>query len=240
MRLLGGFELDQARIAADLAQFEQGFEHDEMAAIEPEAGEFLAHFLVERKPHGFVEIALRAFKGDAADDLGLGRQVLGHLALGAAEQEGRDAARKPGAPLFIALTLDGCAVEALEFLLAAEQAGHQEVVLAPQLAEVVFQRRAGEAEPVFGDEFARNLGGGTAAVLDVLRLVENHELPALARKQVFVKAQQGIGGEHDIRSRNSAEMLLALGTVQREHAEAGREFLRLAPPVAHQAGGGNH
>ena len=56
------------------------------------------------------------------------------------------------------LLLDRLAEALAEVGLAAEEAGHQEAHEAPEFAEVVFDRGAGEAEAVAGVEFAGGLG----------------------------------------------------------------------------------
>ena len=47
---------------------------------------------------------------------------------------------------------------------------------APELAEVILDRRAGKAEPVPRDHPARGLRDLGAGVLDVLRLVERQDV----------------------------------------------------------------
>ena len=72
-------------------------------------------------------------------------EILGDLDLGAAQDERRDAVVEPRLAIGIALALDRDAVVAAERALVAEQARHRQIDLRPQLAEVVFQRRAGHA-----------------------------------------------------------------------------------------------
>ena len=56
-------------------------------------------------------------------------------------------------------------------LAAAEEAGEQEVELAPQLAEVVLQRRAGQAQTVAGVDLADGFCALALGILDRLRFV---------------------------------------------------------------------
>jgi hypothetical protein len=59
----------------------------------------------------------------------------------------------------IGIPLDRIAVVLAKRVCIAEQPGHEEVKEAPQLAEVVFHRRAREAEAMRGFEAAADLRG---------------------------------------------------------------------------------
>ena len=61
---------DQAQVAAHLAQFEQGFQDDDLAAAYTFARNFIAHFFVHRQAHGFVHVPLRFVEINPVDDLG--------------------------------------------------------------------------------------------------------------------------------------------------------------------------
>ena len=57
--------LDQARVATDLAQFEQGVEDDDLATRKAAVGDLVTHLAIHRGAHGFVQVALATFEFDA-------------------------------------------------------------------------------------------------------------------------------------------------------------------------------
>jgi hypothetical protein len=71
-------------------------------------------------------------------------------------------------------------------LLVPRKAGQQEVELAPQLAEVVFQRRAGQAQAMPGVDLAHRFGAAALRILDGLRLVKNEQMVAVHHQFVGV------------------------------------------------------
>ena len=77
------------------------------------------------------------------DKLGFRREFLGHLVLGAAQDQRGDALLEHGIPLDVAVLFDGCAEAGVEGVLRAEEAGDEEIHEAPELAEVVLDGRAG-------------------------------------------------------------------------------------------------
>ena len=80
-------------------------------------------------------------------------------------------------PFRVALLFDRGAEQRREAGLAAQKAWHQKVKQAPQLAQVVLHGRARQAQPVPGLQLAGHLRGLGAGVLDVLRLVQHHQVP---------------------------------------------------------------
>ncbi len=122
-----GGAIDQAQVAADLAQFEQRLENDDLAAGHALAGDFVADLLVHGQAHGLVDVTLRLVELDPVDDFGLGRQFGGHLFLGPAQQEGFDATVQMLQADFAGVFLDGHAVVAVEALGIAQPARQQEV-----------------------------------------------------------------------------------------------------------------
>jgi hypothetical protein len=62
----------------------------------------------------------------------------------------------------------------------------------PEFAQVVFQRRAGQAQAVPRVQLARGLGGLGPGVLDVLRLVEDQQVVLLFAELLGVARQQRI------------------------------------------------
>jgi hypothetical protein len=99
----------------------------------------------------FVQVALAANQFDLADDDRLRRQLACHLFLLAAQDERADPLREQLTTVGVALLLDRRPPVLGKGLIVAEESGQQEVELTPELAEVVFQRRAGQAKAVAGD-----------------------------------------------------------------------------------------
>lgn len=62
-----------------------------MAAGQTLAGNFVAYLLVHGQTQSLVAVALQLGHLDPLGNLGLWRQLAGHLFLGAAQQEGADA-----------------------------------------------------------------------------------------------------------------------------------------------------
>jgi hypothetical protein len=90
----GRRQLDQARIAADLPQFQQRIENHDLAAADALLGQRPAQLAVEGDAQGFVEVALAALDFDPAHHLGPRRQILQHLLLGPPQQEGPHRSRQ--------------------------------------------------------------------------------------------------------------------------------------------------
>ena len=97
----------------------------------------------------------------------------------------------------------GCFVErrfvtVLEFGRGAEIAGDEEIVERPEIEHGVFQRRAGEDEPVLRAKGLCTLRILAAAILDVLRLVEDDEGELFGAVVVDVAAKDGVAGDEEI------------------------------------------
>ena len=112
--------------------------------------------------------------------------------------------------------------------------------LRPQLAEVVFQRGAGQAQAVARIEQAGALGRLRAVVLDVVRFVEDHQVIIVLAQLFLVARQQRVGGQHQVGAVDLVEQLEPLLALQQQHAQARGEARGLVLPVGHQAGRGDH
>ena len=128
-------------------------------------------------PQRFEEMTFLLRRFHTVDDLGPRRQVLQHLALGAAKQKGghQPAQLLPGGD--VAVLLDRVGEALVELAGRAEQAGVDHVHDGPQVGQAVFHRRARQGEAkARGDagHRARALGGG---VLEGLRLVHHQRAP---------------------------------------------------------------
>ena len=163
-----------------------------------------AHFLLHRRAHRFVQIALRAFQIDGAHDRGLRRQFLRDLVLAPTQHERPDAAREQCAPHAVAVLFDRIAPAFREVVLGAEKPGQQEVELRPQLAEMILERRAGQTQPMprlQAADVARRLG---RRVLDVLRLVEDQQVVVVRDERLPDRATAARKSSGSGRARRSA------------------------------------
>ena len=127
-----------------------------------------------------VELALRTGELDRVDEVRLRRQLLRDRVLRAAQDERPDPLaqrrdRAAGARA-IAAILDRLAKLERELVAMAEQAGVEKVEQRPQLAEVVLDRRARQADLVARVERADRLGRLRVVVLDRVRLVEDEQV----------------------------------------------------------------
>ena len=117
----------------------------------------------------------------------------------------------------------------------AQQAGHEKVEEAPQLAEMVFHRRAREAEAVLGLQTAANLRGEAFRVLDVLRLVERDDVPLLLAHHLGITHEQRKARHDEIILLQELEIALSALPVHQQQAQRRRELDRLIDPVPQNA-----
>jgi hypothetical protein len=155
-------------------------------------------------------------------------------------RKGRTRSDSADAHVLVAEFFDRRAVHMGKALGGAEQAGHQEIELRPELAQVVFQRRAGQRQAVPCLEFARHLVRLRLGILDELGLVHHQQVPVVCQQGLAVAHQQRIGGQHQVGPGDVAEQLGAILAMQDQHLETGGELRRFVAPVGHQAGGGDH
>ena len=235
-----GFQ--QARIAADLTQLQQRVDHRDGVLAQPLAagGQRRAHRLVHRQADGLVQVALVAVEVDSHHHLGLGRQLLRHRLLGAAEQEGADAAHQQVGAGVVAALLDGHAVTLAEILAVAQQPRHQEGELAPQLAQIVLHRRAGQAEPVPRRQRRHRAGRLAVGVLDRLRLVQHDHVPGQPFQEIDVARHHAIGGDDDVGAVDVGQLAVAVDAMQHHHPQMRGEAFRFRHPVGHEAGRHHH
>jgi hypothetical protein len=182
---------DEAGVAADLAEAEEGLEDVEALGVEI-AGAFHAE---EEGAGAFelgvVEGALGAFEFDDEFFLNARGEVAGDLGFGAAEEEVFHALGEARAGGGVGLVV----VEAFEGGLAAEEAGLGEGEEAPEIEEAVFDGGAGEDEAVRGAEGAGGGGGGAGGVFDVLAFVEDDGVPGFGGEGFGVEAELGVVGD---------------------------------------------
>ena len=230
----------QARVAAGLAQLEQSVQHRDLCAGPALARECAAYLLVGRGAHGFVQGALAALQLHALQDVGARRQFGRHIGLAAAQDEGAHALGQQLRAQGLAVLLDGLAPALGELPRVAQEAGHEEIELRPQLAQVVLQRRARQAEPVRGLQAAQGAGAAAGGVLHHLRLVEDQQVEGLRGQGGRIAPEQGIGSQHQVVPGHVGEAARPVRALQGQHAQAGRHAGGFGLPVEEQRGGQHH
>lgn len=230
---------EEAWVAADLAEFEEGIEEDNLELVDAACGDGFANAFVHGGAHGFVEILLRGVQLDKVDELGFGREFLSDLVFGAAEDEGGETFLEGGVAFGVAMVFDGFAEMAIEGVFAAKEAGNEEFEEAPELAEVVFYGGSGEAKAVIGVELAGGLGDFGSGVFDVLRFIEHGDVEGVLAEFSDVSVEKGKGGEDQICMGNRAVVFFSLGSVEDEDAQVWGEFAGFGGPVRNDGSGSN-
>jgi len=183
-----GLGLDQTWVAADLAQAGQGLQQGEAAALQ----RVLAHGGDDHvlRVSQLVAIHLLLHAAHFAEHVFLGArwQFLGHLALGAAQDEGPQSGRQALRGLLVL-----AAVEVLlEVAALAQRARGGEGHEAPQIQQAVLHRRAGEHQAVMRHQFARSDRSLAVRVLDLLALIQDRGDPGDALQRLDGAAQLGV------------------------------------------------
>ena len=164
--------------------------------------------------------------------LHLGRELLGHLVFGAAQDERRHLLAQPFHRALAVLD-EG----RLEGRTRAEQAGQQVAEDGPQVQLAVLQRRAREHEAVLrldGEARLRHLRVG---VLDELALVEDGVAEHDGIEQRAVLAQLRVARQPDAGRLVRGEIIARLQRVDLRAGIKPRQFLA---PHRHDAGGADH
>ncbi len=166
-------EFQQPEIAANLPQPQQRGEHHHAAFGETLRADGFQNFLAAGLDDLLIDAALIGRQFAEGNLLDLRRQIRRNIAFQAAQHEGPQPPGEPGLCLRIFLLGDGQFVALAKILCGAEIAGHEKIENGPQIQHRVFQRRAGQHQPVFGAHGFHGLRILRLAVLDVLRLVQH-------------------------------------------------------------------
>ena len=188
--LAGGLQRHQVRVTADLAQLEQRIQDRDLRLGQAFGMQGFAHGFFHAQADGFVQIGLGARQLHPHHGFHLGGQLGRHQGLSAAQHERRYAGTQLGQPSGVTLFFYGVAKQLAKPLLAAQKAGHQEVEQTPDFAQVVFHGRARQAQPVARLQCRHHLGRVGAGVLDVLRLVQHHQVPLQLQPALTVALKQ--------------------------------------------------
>ena len=219
--------IDQPGMARRLAQAQQRLEHVHLRLLQPVARDAPEQRRPIVVPQLVVQLALHPTQIAVQRQLGARRQLRRHLRLRAPQDERTDAAREDLDRA--AVLLRGRPAMPREGGRGAEQAGVQELEQAPQLAEMVLDRRAAQRQPVLRANQPRGLRRRRVRVLDRLRLVEDRVLELDVLQQQRVAPQRAVAGEDDVVAADAIDRAVRAAEVQ--HAELRREARGLFLPV---------
>ncbi|KWV86768.1 hypothetical protein PFLmoz3_03505 [Pseudomonas fluorescens] len=129
------------------------------------------------------------------------------------------------------------AVITVEALHVAQPARQQEVKQRPQFAQVIFQRRAAQAQALAGIQLACGLGCLAGRILDVLRFIQDQDVQGQGGELFNVLGQQGVGGQQQVVVIQVGEMFLTSCAIKCLHSQLRGEVRGFIQPVRDQAGG---
>ncbi len=132
--------------------------------------------------------------------------------------------------LFVAFTTR--LIGFMEMLLRAEVAGLDEIHDAPQIEQAVFQRSAGQRQPLIGLQLLHRLRDLRGRILDELRFIQYHGAEGELLQRLKITAKQRVIRHDDVVLRNLFAQVVPRRTAfEHEHFQVRRELFRLAPPV---------
>ena len=231
---LAGVLVEQARVAAQLAQLGELGQHGD-APLGQGAVVAFCERLQQPRLVGAVEPALLAFELGVDHALQLFWQVGQHVCLQATQDEGPHLGPQQGRGLFIARQ-DGGLVALAEAPVRPQHARHEVIEDAPQLAQAVFDGGAGERDAVRGAHGLHGAGGLGGMVLDVLGLVDHLERELPLGDPVDIDAQGVVAGDqHLVAAPGQQLVALALGAGQHGDLQLRAELGELGLPVVDQA-----
>jgi hypothetical protein len=169
---------------------------------------------MQRGADGLLQLALIVCQIDAAQDGVLWRQVGRDLGLGAAEQEGLDAANELNAAHGIVVLLDRRAEPLREAFAVTEQAGVEEGKLGSQLLQIVFDRCARQAETMARIKLAYRACRLRIRALDDLRFIQHDEVPRQPLHLFDTAGQNGVGRDDDMNTVEFGATLMTVEAVQ--------------------------
>ena len=226
----GHIHLEQPRVAADLAELEQRIEDGHLTLGHALAFHIGKHLLAELARQGGVQLDLLVGHGAVGDVFHLGRQILGHFDLGAAQNERLDP-RTQVFERFAVSVANGFDDAALEGMLRAKKARHQKLEQRPQLEQVVFNGRTRKAQAHARLDGPHRTRGDRIRVFDVLRFVKDDGVEEMLFEFLQIPAQQRIGGDDELGPGHFAEHSLAPGAIDDQALEIRHKFLGFAFPV---------
>ena len=221
----------KAGVAADLPQPHEHRKHRHFVL-----GLGGAQLLAGVHHGGKVQLALFGVQLDAVDIFGLGRQLPQHIRLHAAQDERPGELIQPPHGVGIFLLHDGLFKPGTEVLVRRQIARHEEGEDAPQLAQPVLHRGAGQGKAYLTADLAHGLVFLGGMVLDGLCFVQDAGIEGLFGVAVLIAAQQVVAGHHKIGLCPPAGQHSTVGGVA-VHCHTGElwgELFALFLPVQHQ------
>ncbi len=239
----GGALLDQCGINGQLAQAGQGGEHLHLVVLQ-----------VLGKPEDALALTLEVAVVDVAvcgdefhvEDLFLlGRQVQGHVLLGATQQERGDAAAQAGheLPIRVIPVLQRPAVGLPELGRRAQQARCRQGEHRPQFPQVVLHRCARDGEEHGSQDLLHRGEGARVVVLGVVGLVEHQAHHTQVGVVLLLQSQQRVGGDDHVRpTRRVGEVRPPPRPrgLDGDDPQVRCEAPGLGHPVGHHGGRGDH
>ena len=137
--------------------------------------------------------------------------------------------------LRILLFGNGQFVTLAEIFRRAEIAGHEKVEDGPEIQNGIFQRRAGQHNPMLSPHRFHRLRILRLAILDVLRLVERDGVKFESAIFCRIAADQRVAGHYNVARLNLLKPRMPVRPVQRENFHFRRKFFRLGHPVEDEA-----
>ncbi len=230
---------EKGRIAADLANpGEFGKDLDLLLA-----GQFTARQHLLHADHlTIIDLLLFPLKMRVPHLLQLGRQILEHIRLPAAQDKRRRHGLQPVCRFLIFIFGDGQFIIPLEGCLVIQETGHEEIKDAPQLREPVLNRGAGQGIAMIRLNQLDRLGGRRPGILDILGLIQDTAGKGQIRVKGDVPLQKIIGGNEHIHPGKVAESLFpgTLGSRQDRDGQVRGKFGDLLLPVIDQGRRADH
>ena len=191
-------QLDQARVAADLAQLQQRIEDHDVAAVEPLGGDRLAHFRVHRASRSRRGRAGAPRARSVHDDSVLGGSSGATSLLGAAQDERPHAAGAGLRPARLVAFSIGVRNARAKCSSGSPSRPGIRKSNSDHSSPRWFSIGVPVSTAVAGLERRGPLRELVSRVLDGLRLVEDHRVPRLGEQDVLVAQEQRVGGEHQV------------------------------------------
>ena len=231
-----------ARIAAGLPQLEQRVEHDDVARAPGRAAAIALRTLSmhrhadrsRRDRAGALQLD-RARRSRSSAGSSVATSVLGPAQQKRPAPAGPAPPRAPRRPRFSI----GVRYWRREAALSPRKPGHQRNSNdRPQLAEMIFHRRAGQAEAMPRLDVAQPAASSRpSGFLIGLRLVQHHHVPVARQQDLAIAREQRVGGQHQIvLARSPQNSRLRSAPCSTRTRRSGVNFARLVEPVGHQAG----
>ncbi len=233
-RLVHAGVIDQSLMAGGLPQPQQRLEHGDSRAADAHPADPPGEFGPEVLAEFVVGLPLGLAEFDEQRLLGLLRKIGEHLRLRPPQQVGADGAGhdlRAAASVGEKLPQPGG---------AAELSGVEKFEDAPEFADVVLDRCAGERQAMAGAEQPAGLRRLAGCILDRLGLVEDHVVELGLAVGHDVAAERAVGRDHDVPVSERARLVGPRRARVVGDPQVRREPAGLVHPVEDEAAGHDH